>query len=128
MLQPHLLQVGLQFLGDQHRDCGVVALAHLDIGHGQEDLAAAVNPNEGVRRKTAGLSSLGFTVGERQPQAQHQAAAGRRSRLEDPAPGKIFCRKGFWIDGVGRDTIDNHCQPSLPVDCDASLIASRMRT
>ena len=41
MLQPHLLQVHLQLFGDQHRDRGVGALAHLDIGHGQDDLPVA---------------------------------------------------------------------------------------
>src|SRR5580704_17724688 len=49
----------------------------------------AHNANEGVGRKTAGLGDLGFTVRERQAQAQHQAAAGRRSCLEEPAPGEI---------------------------------------
>jgi hypothetical protein len=89
MFQLHLLQVDLQLLGDQHRDCGVVALAHLDVGHGQDDLPVAVDADEGVGRKTAGLGGLGFTVGERQAQTQHEAASGRRSCLEEPAPGEI---------------------------------------
>ena len=41
VLQLHLLQVHLELFGDQHRHGGVVALAHLDIGHGQDDLSVA---------------------------------------------------------------------------------------
>lgn len=91
MLHPHLLQVDLQLFGDQHRDCGVVALAHLDIGHGQDDLPVAVDADEGVGRKAASIGGLGRAVGKRQTQAQHQAATCRRSCLEEPAPGEVVC-------------------------------------
>ena len=89
MLEPHLFQVDLELFGDQHRDGGVVALAHLDIGHGQDDLPVAIDADEGVGREVAGVGRFGLVVRERQAQAQQQAAAGRRSRLQEPAPGKI---------------------------------------
>jgi muramoyltetrapeptide carboxypeptidase LdcA involved in peptidoglycan recycling len=55
MLQLHLLQVHLQLLGDQHRDGGIGALAHLDIGHGQHNLPIAADAHERVRRETIGV-------------------------------------------------------------------------
>ncbi len=128
MLEPHLLQLHLQFFGDQHGDGGVVALTHLDIGHGQDDLSVAADSDEGVRRK-ASVTGLGCDVGERQAQAQHQAAAGRRSGPQELAAGEIARRKRLVrVDEVGSDAIEDHCQPSLPVDCAACLIAWRMRT
>jgi hypothetical protein len=40
MFQPYLIQVHLELFGDQHRDGGVGALAHFDVGHDQHDLPA----------------------------------------------------------------------------------------
>ena len=88
MLEPHLVQVHLQLFGDQHRDRGVGALAHLDIGHGQDDLPVAADADERVRRESIGR--FGFAVCEWQTQAQHQAAARGRSGLQEAAPGKTF--------------------------------------
>ena len=81
VLQPHLIETDLQFFGDQHRNCGVVALAHLDIGHGEDDLTIAVDTDEGVRCKDAGVTRFGFCALRWQAQTQHQAAAGCRSDL-----------------------------------------------
>ena len=69
MFEPHLLQVHLQLFGDQHRDRGVGALPHLDIGHGQDDLAVAADADEGIRHEIFGLS--GFASAERQAETQH---------------------------------------------------------
>ena len=51
MFQPHLFQVHLQLFGDQHRDGGVGALAHLDVGHDQRDLTVRIDTDECVRCK-----------------------------------------------------------------------------
>ena len=88
MLQPHLFQVHLQLLGDQHRDRGVGALAHLDIGHGQDDLPVAFDADEGVGRKAIGAGRFRLAVCERQTEAQHEAAARGRSGLQEDAPGE----------------------------------------
>ena len=65
MLQPDLAEVHLQLLGDQHRDGCVGALAHLDIGHGQDDLPVAFDADEGVGREAigAGASASPFANG-----------------------------------------------------------------
>jgi len=65
MLQPHLFQVDLQLFGDQHRDRGVGALAHLDIGHGQHDLPIALDADEGIGREAIGIGRLCFAICER---------------------------------------------------------------
>jgi hypothetical protein len=70
MFEPHLFQVDLELFGDQHRDRGICALAHLDIGHGQNDLPIACDADEGVGHKAIGAGRFGFAVCERQPQAQ----------------------------------------------------------
>ena len=88
MLQPHLLEIHLQLFGDQHRDRGVGALAHLDIGHGQDDLPVALDADEGVGREGLGVGRFGFARRERQAQAQHQAAAGGRSGLQERCAGR----------------------------------------
>ena len=51
VLQPHLVEVHLQLFGDQHRDRRIGALAHFDIGHGQDDLAVTSDADEGVGRE-----------------------------------------------------------------------------
>ena len=88
MLQLHLFQVHLQLFGDQHRDGGVGALAHLDIGHGQDNLPIAFDADEGVGREAIGIGRFGITVCERQAQAQHQASARGRSGPQEPPPGE----------------------------------------
>ena len=82
MLQPHLVQVHLQLFGDQHRDRGVGALAHLDIGHGQDNLPVAADADEGVGRE-ASASAASASPCERQAEAQHQAAARGRAGLQE---------------------------------------------
>jgi hypothetical protein len=86
MLQAHLIKAHFQLFGDQHRDRGVGPLAHLDIGHDENDLAVVLNADEGVGREADFARRAGFTVGERQAQAQHQAAGGRRADLHELAP------------------------------------------
>jgi hypothetical protein len=113
MFQPHLFQVDLQLFGDQHRDGRIGALAHLDIGHGQDNLPIASDADEGVGGEAIGIGRFGITVSNRQAQAQHQTAASGRSGLQEPASGQV---------------IGDHYQPLGPFDCAASLIASRMRT
>ena len=88
VLQPHLLQVHLELFGDQHRDGGVGALAHLDIGHGQDDLPVAADADEGVGREAVGVGRPS-PLAERQAEAQHQAAAGGRAGLQETAPRQV---------------------------------------
>ena len=99
MFQPHLLQVHLQLFGDQHRDGGVGALAHLDIGHGQDDLPIAADADEGVGRETVGSGRFGLAAGERQAEAQQQAAAQRPLRPAGSRAGRD--RSLIAVDGVG---------------------------
>ncbi len=84
----HLFEVNLQLFGDQHRDGSIGALAHLDIGHGQDNLPIAFNADESVGREAIGVGRFGFAVCERQAQAQHQASARGRSGLQEAAPGE----------------------------------------
>ena len=110
MLEPHLLQVDLELFGDQHRDGGVGALAHLDIGHGQDDLPVAADADEGVRREAVGVGRLGLAVGERQAAG---SAAGRRRRprrLQEAAPGEIGRRSDARRHG---DAIERSWSASL---------------
>jgi hypothetical protein len=81
VLQPHLFEVHLQLFGNQHRDRGVGALAHLHIGHCQDNLSVAFDADEGVGREALGASRCGFAVGRPQGQAQQQASASGRSDL-----------------------------------------------
>ena len=82
----HLFQVHLKLFGDQHRDRGIGALSHLDIGHGQDNPPVAYDADEGVGRKTIGIGRFGFAVCERQAEAKHQASARGHSSLQEPAP------------------------------------------
>jgi hypothetical protein len=88
MLQLHLFQVYFQLFGDQHRDGGVGALAHLHIRHGQDNPPVASDADEGVGREAIGLCRVGSAVCERQIQAHHQASARGRAGLYESAPGE----------------------------------------
>ena len=54
VLQRYLRKVGVEFLGENHRDRGVDALAHLDLRHHQRGPAFGVDADEGVGRELAG--------------------------------------------------------------------------
>jgi hypothetical protein len=88
MLQPHLFEVHLQFFRDQHGDGGISALAHLHIGHGQNNLPVAPDADEGVGREAIGAGRFGVATCERQAQAQQQASARGRSGLQEGASGE----------------------------------------
>ena len=77
VFRPHLLQVDLQLLGDQHGDGCVSALPHLDVRHRQEHLSITVDADKRVRYESVGR--FGFAVSKRQTETQHQAAACGRS-------------------------------------------------
>ena len=64
MLEMHLLHLHLQLFGDQHRDGGIGALAHLHIGHGQDDLPITFNADEGVRHEGV-VGRVRFAASER---------------------------------------------------------------
>jgi hypothetical protein len=63
-----------------------VPWAHLDIGHGQDDLPVAVDADEGVGHEV--VSRFGMDVCERQAQAQQQASACGRAGLQEGASGE----------------------------------------
>jgi hypothetical protein len=91
MFHLHLFQVHFQLFRDQHRDGGIGALAHLDIGHGQDNLPIVVDANECVRCEAIGVGRFDITIWERQAQAQNQASARGRSGLQEPSPGEVVC-------------------------------------
>ena len=51
VLKCHPLEGNAKLLGQDHRDCGVYALAHLDLGHDQSDVTLAADPDERVGRE-----------------------------------------------------------------------------
>jgi len=122
MFQLDPRQVDLQLFGNHHCDAGVGALAHLDIGRGQNNPPIAFDPNEGVGHESAGIGRFGSAACKRQSHTQHQAAACGDSGLQKRAPREARA------DGLGSWAIGDHRQPSFPIDCAARLIASRMRT
>ena len=107
MLQLHLFQLNLQLFGDQHWDGGIGALAHLDIGHGQDDLPVASDADEGIRREA--VRRFGNAVCERQAQTQHQASACSRSSLQEPAPRNTVRWRPTRAGGFGSEVIVSHC-------------------
>jgi len=87
VLQLNLFQINVQLFGDQHGDRGVGALAHLDVGHGQDNLPVAADADEGVGREARGAGGVGFAICKRQAQAQQQPSARGRSGLQEGAAG-----------------------------------------
>ena len=126
MFQPHLFEIDFELFGDQHRDGRIGALAHLDIGHRQDDLPVGFDADEGIRREACGVGGFGF---ERQAQAQHEASACGCAGLQEAAAGETACRRrSVGARGRGNEGIEDHGQPPCRLDCAASLIASRIRT
>ena len=88
MFEPHLLQVHLQLFGDQHRDGGVGALPHLDIGHGQDNLPIAADAHEGVGRKRRACDTFGcISSPDRRTcrEADEEASAHGRAHTQEVA-------------------------------------------
>ena len=114
MLEAHLIEAHVQLFGDQHRDRGVGPLAHLDIGHDENDAPVAPDADEGVWREGLRVGRAGFAGAERQAQAQHQAAAGGRSGLQEPAPRGAARSGGLvGVGGAENDAIVDHCKALL---------------
>jgi hypothetical protein len=113
VLEPYLVQLHLQLFGDQHRDRCVCALAHLDIGHGQDDLPVAIHADEGVGREWISFGRHCFAARERQSQAQQKAAAGGCTRLQKTAPGQVVrgCRRMDRFGGLRINATEDHNQP-----------------
>ena len=86
MLQLHLSQVHLQLFGNQHRDGGIGALAHLDVRHREYNGTIRSDADEGVGRETIGR--FGIAVCEWKAETQQQTSAGDRSGLQEPATGE----------------------------------------
>ncbi len=75
MLDPHPAPVGVEFLGQDHRDGSVGRLSHLDLRHDQGDPAFPVDPDEGVRREGRRFSRLADPV-QRGVEAKKEASGG----------------------------------------------------
>ena len=80
MLQRHLRKVGIELFGQDHRNRGVDALAHLDLRHHQRGLAGGIDADEGV----GGEFALGhvrrlhrFVAGAQRKMEREQEAAGQ---------------------------------------------------
>jgi len=58
-----------------------------DQRHGQRDVAASLDADEGVGREASFAGGLSVAVCERQSQAQYPASACSRSGLQETAPG-----------------------------------------
>jgi hypothetical protein len=80
VLEAHLGELHLELFGDQHRDRRIGTLAHLDIGHGQDDLPVGPDPDECVGCERVGLAGSGCG----HAQAEHERAS--RRRLQELAP------------------------------------------
>jgi hypothetical protein len=129
MLQLHLRQVHLELFGDQHRDGCIGALAHLDIGHGQDTLPIAFDADKGIGREAGRARRVGIAGQSRQAQAEQQSSSRGYANLQEIAPGEV---SRWWLSVSfavhWRDAIGEHGQPPCPFGCAACLIASRMRT
>ena len=107
VLELHLVEVHLQLLGDQHRDRGVGALAHLDVGHGQDDLRRRAS----MRMKAFGAKVSAASAPSPAGQAAGRAA-GRRRRRRRPAGSCAARDRG---DGRAGGASDDRVMVSLPV-------------
>jgi hypothetical protein len=91
MLDGDLVDVDLQLFGDQHRQRGVGALAHLDHGHHERHLARAIDAQERVRRegrisreRVADLAARGQADGENQSAGGFQEVSTRAPHVTPP--------------------------------------------
>ncbi len=86
VLQPDLVEVHLQLLGDQHGQRRVHALAHLHHWHHQRHCARAVYANESVRSKVRRPYCPRRLQHQRQCQVENQAASDGGSDFQKTAP------------------------------------------
>ena len=78
MLDRDAVDIDLEFLGDQHRNRGVGALAHLDHWHHERDLAGAIDAQECVgRERRVGGEAVAYFGARGQPEADQQPATQR---------------------------------------------------
>jgi isoquinoline 1-oxidoreductase subunit alpha len=127
MLQPDLFQVHLQLFGDQHRDRGIAALAHLDIGHDQDDLPITSDADEGIKREAIGR--FGVAVCDRQAQAQRPrplrpaaTCAGRGDRGSLSAP--LFARLRGLFEKALRKSLAGRHPGNRQLQCDTRGVAA----
>ena len=108
----HSLEGRIEFLGQDHGDGRIDALAHLDLRHDQRDRAVAVDANEGVGREGRLLRRVrpAPRAGERRP----PSCRPRRLRPARTRAASVRCRP--------------RSRPARRYAWAACLIASRMRT
>jgi hypothetical protein len=90
MLKLHRIERHIKLFGDQLRDGGVGALAHLDLVHDQRDHPIATDADEGVRFEAPGIGRQ--RVAARQVQFDQQAAASGGAELQEAAPAQAGIR------------------------------------
>ena len=88
VLQRHLAEIGIEFLGKNHRDRRVDALPHLDLRHHQRCLSGTIDADESVGCKLAfrAVGRLFRLVdgARRKMEAEHEASG--QTHLQDGAP------------------------------------------
>jgi hypothetical protein len=84
MLQRQSGKIGVEFLGQNHRDRGIDALPHLDLGHYQCGVPRRIDADEGIGRELAGRLVLRLY---RPVECPH-----RKIEVEHKAPRKT-CRE-----------------------------------
>ncbi|MCY1518729.1 hypothetical protein D9M68_534530 [compost metagenome] len=93
MLDPDRRPVGIQLLGDQHRQPGPDTLAHLRVGQQHGDAVVAAHAQEGVGHEARGTCCRRFGQGEAlaagDHKGDHQAAAKQCAVLQETPPRSI---------------------------------------
>ena len=69
VLKHDLSEVGIELLGQYHRDRCINALSHLNIGHDQRNFAIAADADERIGSKVPDRR-CGLLQGQREPQQQ----------------------------------------------------------
>ena len=91
MLDLDLRPVGVQLLGNQHRQGGPDALAHLGMCEQHGHAVIAAHAQEGIGRETpagAGRLRRRKALGTGYDEGDHQAARDERAGLEEFTPGR----------------------------------------
>ena len=95
--------VGFQLFGQQHRQAGVDALAHLALGHDDDHRRIGLDADEAVERHLPGGQQRrcagGQPLARRQHGPAHHEGAGSAQAAEDE--GAPFHARGFWPSAPG---------------------------
>ena len=89
MLKRHLLKIGVEFFGQDHRHRRIDSLPHLDLRHHQRGSAGVVDANEGVGRKLAvgHIGRLHRFVGRANGKVEREQESARQTAGQERAAG-----------------------------------------